>query len=180
MVPRVLASVPMNDGPDDSLESPSKSELKRQSRELQDLGEELVRLPPSELAAIEMPDELREAVEAARRISAHGARVRQRLYIGKLLRRIDVGPIRQALDRRADLDRLRVRREHAIEEWRTRLLADEDAAWTELGGLIPAADLSELRGLARQARAESHGGRPPAAARRLFRRLRELLAPAAD
>jgi len=176
----VLASVPMNDGPDDSLESPSKSELKRQSRELQDLGEELVRLPPSELAAIEMPDELREAVEAARRISAHGARVRQRLYIGKLLRRIDVGPIRQALDRRADLDRLRVRREHAIEEWRTRLLADEDAAWTELGGLIPAADLSELRGLARQARAESHGGRPPAAARRLFRRLRELLAPAAD
>jgi ribosome-associated protein len=170
----------MNDGPDDSLESPSKSELKRQSRELQDLGEELVRLPPSELAAIEMPDELREAVEAARRISAHGARVRQRLYIGKLLRRIDVGPIRQALDRRADLDRLRVRREHAIEEWRTRLLADEDAAWTELGGLIPAADLSELRGLARQARAESHGGRPPAAARRLFRRLRELLAPAAD
>jgi ribosome-associated protein len=170
----------MIDEPDDLSESPSKSELKRQSRELQDLGEELVRLPAPELAAIEMPDELREAVETARRITAHGARVRQRLYIGKLLRRTDVEPIRQALGRRADQDRLRVHREHAIEEWRTRLLADEAAAWTELGDCVPAADLSELRSLARQARAENHGGRPPAAARKLFRRLRELLASAAD
>lgn len=169
----------MKDGPEDLLESPSKSELKRQSRELQDLGEELVQLPPSELAAIDMPEELREAVETARGITAHGARVRQRLYIGKLLRRTDVEPIRHALDRRADLDRLRVRREQAIEEWRTRLLADEAAAWTELGGRVAGTELSELRALARQARAEDHGGRPPAAARRLFRRLRELLAPSA-
>lgn len=169
----------MIDEPDDPSESPSKSELKRQSRELQDLGEELVRLAAPELAAIEMPDELREAVETARRITAHGARVRQRLYIGKLLRRTDVEPIRQALEHRADLDRMRVRREHAIDEWRTRLLADEAAAWTELGGRIAAVDLAELRSLARQARAENHGGRPPAAARKLFRRLRELLASAA-
>jgi ribosome-associated protein len=170
----------MSEWPDDANETPSKSELKRQSRELQDLGEELVRLPATELTAIEMPDELREAVEAARRITAHGARVRQRLYIGKLLRRADVEPIRQALDRRAETDRLRVRREHAIEEWRTRLLADEAAAWTGLGSRIASADLAELRSLARQARAENHGGRPPAAARKLFRRLRELLASDAD
>jgi ribosome-associated protein len=168
----------MIDEPDESSESPSKSELKRQSRELQDLGEELVRLPAPELAAIEMPDELREAVETARRITAHGARVRQRLYIGKLLRHADVEPIRQALEHRAERDRLRVRQEHAVEEWRTRLLADEPAAWTELGTRIAATELAELRSLARPARAENHGGRPPAAARKLFRRLRELLAPA--
>lgn len=170
----------MIDEPDDTSELPSKSELKRQSRELQDLGDQLVRLPAAELAAIEMPDDLREAVETARRITAHGARVRQRLYIGKLLRRTDVEPIRQALEQRADLDRMRVRREHAIEEWRTRLLADEPAAWTELGNRIATADLAELRSLSRQARAENHGGRPPAAARKLFRRLRELLASASD
>lgn len=170
----------MSDGPDEQRETPSKSELKRQSRELQDLGEELVQLPPSDLAAIEMPDELREAVETARRITAHGARVRQRLYIGKVLRRTDVEPIRQALERRADVDRQRVRSEHAIEEWRTRLIADDATAWTELGARIAPTDLTELRALARQARAEGGSGRPPASARRLFRRLRELLPPAAD
>jgi ribosome-associated protein len=170
----------MSDWPDEHCETPSKSELKRQSRELQDLGEELVQLPPSELAAIEMPDELREAVETARRITAHGARVRQRLYIGKVLRRTEVEPIRRALERRADVDRQRVRREHAIEEWRTRLLADDATAWAELGTRIAATDLAQLRALARQARAEAGSGRPPAAARQLFRRLRELLAGAAD
>jgi ribosome-associated protein len=170
----------MSDRPDDELEPPSKSELKRQNRGLQDLGRELVELPPSALAAIEMPDELREAVETGRRITSHGASVRQRLYIAKLLRNTDVEPIRRALAGRADADRQRVRDEHAIEQWRERLLADEAAAWTELGGRVAATDLAELRALARQARAETHGGRPPASARRLFRRLRELLATAAD
>lgn len=156
-------------------EGPSKSELKRQSRELQDLGDELVALPAAELEAIELPDDVRDAVMEGRRITAHGARVRQRLYIGKLLRRIDVAPIREALERRAEVDRQRVRREHAIEQWRERLLADEPAAWTELGSRIAASDLQQLRSLVRQARAERDATRPPAAARQLFRRLRELL-----
>lgn len=162
------------DEPED--EGPSKSELKRQVRALQDLGDELVALPPVELDALELPDDLREAVLEGRRITAHGARVRQRLYIGKLLRRVDVDPIRAALARRAEVDRQRIRREHGIEQWRERLLADEAAAWTELGARLAPGDLQQLRALCRQARAERDSARPPAAARQLFRRLRELLA----
>ena len=45
---------------------------------------------------------LREAIIAARRITSHGARVRQRLYIGKLLRTIDPQPIREAMASRAE------------------------------------------------------------------------------
>jgi ribosome-associated protein len=165
----------MSDRDDFEDEGPSKSELKRQVRALQDLGDELVALPPVELDALELPDDLRDAVIEGRRITAHGARVRQRLYIGKLLRRIDVEPIRAALARRADTDRQRIRREHVIEQWRERLLADEPGAWTELGNLVAANELSPLRALVRQARAERDAARPPAAARQLFRRLRELL-----
>jgi len=168
----------MNEWDDDEELGPSKSELKRQGRELQHRGDELGALPPVELDALDLPDDLRDAVIEGRRITAHGARVRQRLYIGKLLRRIDVEPIRAALARRAEIDRQRVRREHVIEEWRGRLLADEAAAWTELGGRVPPGDLQQLRSLVRQARAERDAARPPAAARQLFRRLRELLAEA--
>ena len=168
----------MSDWDDFEDEGPSKSELKRQVRALQDLGDELVALPPAELDALELPDDLRDAVIEGRRITAHGARVRQRLYIGKLLRRIDVEPIRAALASRAETDRQRIRREHAIEQWRERLLADEPAAWTELGNLVTASELQPLRALVRQARAERDAARPPAAARQLFRRLRELLASA--
>lgn len=165
----------MNDWDDDEDLGPSKSELKRQVRELQDLGDDLVALPPVEFDALDLPDDLRDAVIEGRRITAHGARVRQRLYIGKLLRRIDVEPIRAALGRRAEIDRQRIHREHVIEQWRTRLLADEPAAWTELGARVPPGDLQQLRSLVRQARAERDATRPPAAARQLFRRLRELL-----
>jgi len=168
----------MSDRPDLDAEPPSKSELKRQSRDLQDLGWELVELPATELEALALPDDLREAVNEGRRITSHGARVRQRLYIGKLLRHIDVEPIRQALARRADNDRERIRKEHVIEQWRERLLADEADAWTELAAIVGPTELPPLRSLARQARAESQASRPPAAARQLFRRLRELLAAA--
>jgi ribosome-associated protein len=166
----------MSERDESEAEPPSKSELKRQVRDLQDLGDELVALPPVELDTLQLPEDLHDAVIEGRRITAHGARVRQRLYIGKLLRRIDVEPIREALARRADVDRQRVRAEHVIEQWRERLLADDPAAWTELGGRIEGRDLQQLRSLSRQARAERDAARPPAATRQLFRRLRELLA----
>jgi ribosome-associated protein len=160
---------------DDGPEPPSKSALKRHDHDLRDLGVALVELPAVELAAVELPEQLRDAVETCRRITSHGARLRQQMYIGKLLRRIDADPIREALARRGETDRQRVRREHALEQWRERLLADEPAAWTELGQLVAAAELQQMRSLVRQARAEQAAARPPAAARQLFRRLREAL-----
>ena len=168
--------------PDDQdAELPSKSELKRRSRDLQDLGDELAALAPAELDAIGLPDDVHDAVETARRITSHGARLRQKLYIGKLLRRIDTDAIVAALDRRHVVDRARIRDEHRIEEWRDRLLAGHDDAWQALAREYPHANLGELRSLANQARAEQTSQRPPAAARRLFRRLREILAaPPAD
>ena len=161
---------------DDEDLPPSRSEKKRQSRGLQDLGWELVELPDTELAAMPLPDEVRDAVEVARRITSNGARARQRLYIGKLLRHVDADPIRLALDRRGEIDRQRVLREKVVERWRDRLLADEAAAWTELGTIVDRTVLQQLRAMVRQARAEQSALRPPAVARQLYRRLREILA----
>jgi ribosome-associated protein len=168
----------MADPDDFDAEPPSKSELKRQSRDLQDLGQALVDLPVAEFDSLPLSEELRDAIADARRITSHGALVRQRLYIGKLLRRIDPEPIRQALATRAQADRRRVRAEQAIEAWRDRLLADEAAAWTELASLAGAGRLPPLRAPVVPARAERDSARPPSAARQLFRRLRELLDPA--
>jgi ribosome-associated protein len=160
------------DGLDDG---PSKSERKRQDRELRALGAELVELPPAELEALQLPEKLHDAVVACRRITAHGARLRQEMYIAKVMRNVDVEPIRLALARRSERDRQRVRHEHVLEQWRERLLADEAAAWTEIAQKVAPEALQQLRGLARQARAEQAASRPPAASRQLFRRLREAL-----
>lgn len=153
--------------------APSRSARKRQTQDVTDLGWQLVGLPEADLAAMPLSENVRDAVMTARRITAHGALARQRLYIGKLLRHEDVEPIRLALERRGLQNRQRLDREKSIERWRDRLLADEAGAWDELAPQVDPTALREIRALARQARAEHSAERPPAAARKLFRRLRE-------
>jgi ribosome-associated protein len=158
----------------DPAEPPSKSARKRAALDLQALGEALVGLPPAELDALGLPEGLHDAIVAARDLTSRGALARQRQLIGKLMRSVDAEPIRAALARRGDADRARLNAERRLTRWRDRLLADEPGAWTELASTQPQALIEELRALARQARAERDAARPPAAARRLFRRLREL------
>jgi ribosome-associated protein len=158
----------------DPAEPPSKSARKRAALDLQALGEALVGLPAAELDALELPESLHDAIVAARGLTSRGALARQRQLIGKLMRRVDAEPIRVALARRGAADRARLNAERHLARWRDRLLADDPDAWAELASSQSQAHIEELRALVRQARAERDAERPPAAARRLFRRLREL------
>ena len=79
------------------IDKPTKSQRKREALALQELGETLVDLKPAQLNKMPLPEELREAVLAARQMTQHGARKRQLQYIGRLMREIDPEPIRAAL-----------------------------------------------------------------------------------
>jgi ribosome-associated protein len=68
---------------------PSKSQRKRDAHALQALGGQLVALSATQLARLELPEPLHEAVVAAQRMRAHGARTRQIQYIGKLMRQLE-------------------------------------------------------------------------------------------
>lgn len=153
---------------------PNKSALKRHAQELQDLGEALIALPQPEFDALPMPDQLREAVALARRITKHGGLYRQKQYIGKLMRKFDAEPIRAALHERQTRDRAAARQFHAIERWRNRLL-DEPTALDEFLSQHPSADRANLSHLIAQAAAEHSAQRAPKAARELFGLIRELL-----
>lgn len=61
---------------------------------MQKLGEELITLKPSDLDALPLDENLRDAVMEAQQIKAHGALRRQKQYIGKLMRHIDPEPLR--------------------------------------------------------------------------------------
>ena len=87
-------SAPLFDGP-------SKSVLKRDAHRAQALGEELIALRDSELVALELPERLYEAIVAARSIGSRGGGARQRQYIGKLMRDIDLTRVRELLGAKA-------------------------------------------------------------------------------
>src|ERR1700692_372782 len=82
---------------DDTPQPPSKSARKRAAHAAQDLGEALVRLRDAELDALQWPEALSEAIRTARGITSRAAAARQRQYIGKLMRGVDMEPIRAAL-----------------------------------------------------------------------------------
>jgi ribosome-associated protein len=169
----------MNDDPDDDFDhGPSKSELKRQSQALQELGEALIDLPASEFEALPLPDNLRDAVALARRITAHGGLYRQKQYIGKLMRTIDAEPIRNALEARNIRQRSETLRLRKVESWRARLIDSGPAALDELVAAYPALDREAIARLVEQALRERGRGQPPRASRELFGILRNVMGSA--
>ena len=155
---------------------PSKTQRKKQVHALQDLGAELVALNEEQLAAIELPEALRDAVIEARRITKFEARRRQLQYIGKIMRRVDPEPIRAALDAWRTQSRRRTALQKRIEAWRERLLAG-DAALAELVAEYPGADTARLQSLVRSALREQSANQPPRSYRALYQALRALIEP---
>jgi ribosome-associated protein len=151
----------------------SKTRRKTQMHELQDLGSTLVALKADQLARIDLPEELAEAVRFARTITKHEAKRRQLQYIGRLMREVDPDPIRAQLDALAGVSREARARQHWAEHWRERLV-ENDAALAALVAERPDAPRETLTGLVRDARRDRDQNRPPKAARELFRALTAL------
>jgi ribosome-associated protein len=87
----------MRDLDDEALKL-SKTRRKRAVEALQALGEALAALPAERLRKIDLPEDLREAIDLYRRMSRQDeARRRQMQYIGRVMRHVDSEPIRAAL-----------------------------------------------------------------------------------
>lgn len=164
--------------PEDDYDGPSRSQRKRDAAAVQALGVELIAMTPAELDELPLSETLRDAIDLAKRITAHGALVRQQQYIGKLMRKLDPEPIRAALAARELAQKTAAREFHRLEAWRDRLIAEGEPAIASLLASAPALDGAQLRRLVSEAQAEHAAGRPPAASRALFRLLRDSLAAA--
>jgi len=152
----------------------SKSQLRRDALEVKSLAARLIALSPSALAALPLDEPVRTAIAEARRIRSNVARKRQLQFVAKLLRREDPEPIADALAALDDGARQLSARQHRCEAWRDRLLESGDQALGELLRLRPDVDAPALRQFMRRAAQEVERARPPAAARSLFRLLREM------
>ncbi|KPJ87687.1 MAG: hypothetical protein AMJ53_17770 [Gammaproteobacteria bacterium SG8_11] len=153
----------------------SKSQLKRESHSRQSLGEELVKLNKEQLRTFNLPEDLQQAVELAQSIKQHGAKKRQLQYIGKLMRNIDIEPIKQGLDDLKGISAQAIATQHNIEQWRQRLIDGGDEALHALLEEHPGIDRQRIRQLLRNVQKETQNNKPPKAFRELFKYLREFL-----
>lgn len=152
----------------------SKSRRKRQAHDLQDLGKALTRLRADQLARLEMPDDLREAVAACREMTKHEAIRRQLQYIGRIMRDMDCAPIAAQLESMHAPSHGQTALFHRAERWRTQILADPGAA-DQFALEHPGADPKRLRDLAAAATEERQAERPPKRYRELFQVISAIL-----
>ena len=138
------------------------------------MGEKLLDLPETQLESLELPNDLKAAVIAARKIKSHGALRRQLQYIGRLMRHCDSDAVQEALqelEAREDDERRRFKR---VELWRDKLVAGDDALLSRLMENFSRADQLQLEYLVGCARGLTRPMDAKTAARKLFRFLSRL------
>lgn len=156
----------------DTIESPSKSELKRQMHARQQLGEQLTKLSHTQLAKIPLSDSLREAIKDYQRFPQREAKRRQLQFVGRLMRDADCEAIALAWQLTQAGSEASKKIQHRLEYWRNRLVAEGDAAVNVLLAEYPAIDRQPLRQLVRDAQKEQKENKPPTASRKLFQYLK--------
>lgn len=132
----------------------SKTELKRESAELQKLGESLLTLRADLMEGLKLPDKLLDALDEVRRITNFEGRRRQMQFIGKLMRGLDeetLAAAREALDTQRQGSAKESMALHEAETWRDQLIEDDQALQRWLDA-HPDTDSQQLRALIRQAR----------------------------
>ncbi len=157
--------------PDDN----SKSKRKNEMLNLQKLGETLLRLPATQLEKVPLPSILSQALAEAKRITANEAKRRHLQYIGKIMRDIDVEPIKAALQILQRAHQQTTQQFHEVEAWRETLITKGDAAINELLVEHPHIDRQQLRQLIRNAQNDRKIGKNTGGEKALFQFLREIL-----
>lgn len=157
----------------------SRTDMKRESDALQDLGEELLTLRADRLAQLGLPDKLTEALAELRRITNFEGRRRQAQFVGKLMRKLDEDAVNQARAALTEQRRGPAREAallHHTEQWRT-LLLEGDEALARWMAQYPETDAQQLRSLVRQARKDAVPEKPGLAPRhgRAYREIFQLL-----
>ena len=152
----------------------SKSQRKRDAHDLLDLARQMVTMTDAMLNSLPLDEELRDAIGFARSIKAHGAKKRQLMTVGKMLRQRDNQALLDAVRQSDQKARQANARFHHIESWRDRLCGGGDQELSELLAQVPGANAQTLRQLMRNAGKEASLGKPPASARKLFKLLRAM------
>ncbi len=141
-------------------DTPSRTDRKRESTELQKVGEDLLTLRADLMARLALPDKLQDAIQEARHITNFEGKRRQLQFIGKLMRLLEptqLDLVRSTLaqqHRGSASDTLAL---HQVEQWRDRLIAD-DGALAHWVTQYPRSDSQQIRTLIRQARRDAKLG----------------------
>ena len=135
------------------------------------LSRTLMQLPDTTIDKLELGEDLLHEVQQARRITSQIARRRAERALAGSLRGEDLVELQRKLDNVQETGSAEPRLFHLAEQWRARLIEEGLKAAAE----FPGGAVDPLPQLIQNARRERDTGKPPGAARALFRHVMQVL-----
>lgn len=152
----------------------SKTELKREAKNVHEFGKILASLTELQIAQINLPENILDAIKDLKNIKKGSAKKRQSLYLAKLLREIDLSKAQDFVNQIKFESQTEIRRLHEAEDWRDKLISDV----SNLTNFIDKAqnvDIQRLRSLVINSQKEIKKQKSKKNQKELFNYLKEIL-----
>jgi ribosome-associated protein len=154
----------------DGIEIVSKTQLKRESIDIQKLGIRLVGMSNDQLAKIPLDEHVLEAIALAKKIqNKRSALKRHYQFLGKLLRARETDTIIEAIRVIEEAKHGHIQRFHQAEMWRDEIIAKGNLAIESLVDQQAGADRQKLRQLSRNYASATKSERKTQIARLIYK-----------
>ena len=152
----------------------SKTELKREAKNVHEFGNILASLTELQIAQIDLPENILDAIKDLKNIKKGSAKKRQSLYLAKLLREIDLSKAQDFVNQIKFESQDEFRRIHEAEYWRDKLISDVSYL-TNIIDKAQNVDIQRLRSLVINSQKEIKKQKSKKNQKELFNYLKEIL-----
>lgn len=152
----------------------SKTELKREAKNVHEFGKILASLTELQIAQIDLPENILDAIKDLKNIKKGSAKKRQSLYLAKLLREIDLSKAQDFVNQIKFESQTEIRRLHEAEDWRDKLISDVSNL-TNFLDKAQNVDIQRLRNLVINSQKEIKKQKSKKNQKELFNYLKEIL-----
>jgi len=153
----------------------SKTDIKKEVKELQEFAQKLTKLSKSQRAKLSASDTLQEGFLLADKISSKPDALRRHMqYMTKVLRDEDVDTLRAQYDRITSPHQVSDGQMKKLETLRSKLLEGGNEAVSELVAKHPNIEVQKLRQLIRQAKKEVEKEKPSKNYKELFQFIKNI------
>ena len=152
----------------------SKTELKKDSKKIQQFGRKISELTLNNIEAFKFPVNIYEATVDLKNLKSNSAKKRQVQYLGKLLREIDLTDAFIIMKQLKVSSQKEIQRNHIIEDWRDKLLNNNESI-TEFVDLYPNINRQSLRQTILNAQKEKNNNKPPKYSKQLFKFIKDII-----
>lgn len=152
----------------------SKTQLKKQSKDITSFGQAITLLNQNQLEQLNLPSDINNAIEDYKKIKSLSAKKRQLLFIGRLLRSTDLHEAFIQYEAIKNHSQLANQQFHLVEQWRDKLIQSPDAI-TEFINQFTKTDVQQLRSLIKNSINEIEKNKPLKSSRSLFKIIQSIL-----